>query len=528
MINMKCDETRKICALTGVLGIMILVLFMLSNIAGASPFAYITNQGDNTVSVIDTATNTVTATIPVGSGPLAIAVSPNETKLYVANAYGTATTSVIDTASNTVTDTIPIGGTWPYGVAVSPDGTKLYIAKTDSNTVSIIDIATNTVTATVNVDGSPRGIVVSPDGKKLYVTNYDSNCVSVIDTATDTVTATVNVGNYPCGIAVSPDGKKVYVTNAFDDDTVYVIDTATNSVTATVPVGYRPLGVAVSPDGKEVYVANNGNNTISIIDAETNTVTATVNVGYAPEGVAVTPDDSKVYVANYGSNNVSVIDTVTNNVSSLNVGNRPIAIGKFIGSLSVQPVLPIANFSTNLTSDYASLTVQFTDTSQNATSWNWDFGDGTNSTEQNPVHAYSTTGNYTVNLTVSNANGTSSTSSTINVSTKPVLPVADFSANITSGYAPMTVSYTDTSTGTPNSWKWNFGDGSPLVTKYNPTYTYSKAGTYTVKETVSNAAGKDTEINTNYITVTAPLQTPVAIISIHNSRKSSTESTVQL
>jgi YVTN family beta-propeller protein len=596
---MKRDETRRIYVLTGVLGIMLLAFFMPASIAGAAPYVYITNQGDDTVSVIDTANNTIAATIPVGSGPLGVAVSPDGTKLYVANAYENATVSVIDTATNTVTSTVSVGGTWPYGVAVSPDGTRVYVAKTDNNTVSVINTATNTVTATVNVDGSPRGVVVSPDGKKLYVTNYDDACVSVIDTATNSVIATVNVGNYPCGIAVSPDGRKVYVTNTYDDDTVYVIDTVTNSVTSTVSVGYRPLGVAASPDGTKLYVANNGDNTTSVIDTATNTVTATVNVGNAPEGVAVTPDGSKVYVTNYGSNNVSVIDTVTNTVSSeVTVGNRPIAIGKFIGPFPVQPVLPVANFSTNLTSGYAPLAVQFTDLSKNATSWNWNFGDGTNSTQQNTTHTYSKTGNYIVNLTVSNANGTDSKLGTINVSTRPpVLPVADFSTNLTSGYAPLTVqftdlsknatswnwnfgdganstqrntthtysaagiytvketasnadgkdteiktnsiavgsplqvpvadfsaskttgnapltvSFTDKSTGKPTSWKWNFGDGSPLTTKYNPTYTYSKAGIYTVKETVSNAAGKDTEIKTNYITVKSSMMAPIAAFS---------------
>ena len=85
----------------------------------------------------------------------------------------------------------------------------------------------------------------------------------------------------------------------------------------------------------------------------------------------------------------------------------------------------------------------------------------------------------------------------------PSLPTADFSASATSGYAPLKVKFTDKSTGSPTAWKWSFGDGSALVTQYNPTYTYTKPGTYTVKETVSNAAGKDTEIKTNYITVKA-------------------------
>ncbi len=99
------------------------------------------------------------------------------------------------------------------------------------------------------------------------------------------------------------------------------------------------------------------------------------------------------------------------------------------------------------------------------------------------------------------------------VSPKKV-PAADFSASVISGNAPLTVKFTDKSTGSPTEWKWSFGDGSALVTQYNPTYTYTKAGTYTVKETVSNAAGKDTEIKTNYITVkAAPVKAPVAAFS---------------
>jgi YVTN family beta-propeller protein len=72
---------------------------MMVSIVGAAPFVYVTNSGDNTVSVIDTATNTVTATVKVGYYPDGIAVSPDRTRVYVTN-YNSNTTSVIDTASN--------------------------------------------------------------------------------------------------------------------------------------------------------------------------------------------------------------------------------------------------------------------------------------------------------------------------------------------------------------------------------------------------------------------------------------------
>ena len=79
--------------------------------------AYVTNSQDNTVSVIDTATNTVVATVPVGVNPSGIAITPDGTRAYVATELGTV--SVIDTATNTVVATIPIGGE-PLGIAITP------------------------------------------------------------------------------------------------------------------------------------------------------------------------------------------------------------------------------------------------------------------------------------------------------------------------------------------------------------------------------------------------------------------------
>jgi YVTN family beta-propeller protein len=482
---------------------------MVINIAEAVPYAYIANQGDNTVSVIDTANDAVTATIPVGNGPLAVAISPDGKKAYVAN-YQSDTISVIDTATNTVTSTVTVGDN-PYGIAVSPDGTRLYVAKMNSDAISVIDTTTNAIIATVKLDGSPRGVVVSPDGSKVYVANYNSACISVINTETNTVTSTVDVGNYPCGIAISPDGSKIYVTNTYDDDTVYIIDTATNSVVGTIPVGSRPLGIAVSPDGSKVYVANNGDNTTSIIDTTTNTVTSTVNIGYAPEGIAVTPNGSKIYVTNYGSNNVYVINTGNNSVlSKITVGQRPISIGTFIGPLTVS-VLPVAKFSANITSGTAPLMVQFTDLSENSTSWNWDFGDGTSSTQKDPVHTYSKAGKYNVSLTVTNNVGSNTaTKTSYIIVTDLTAPVAAFSASPTSGSAPLNVKFTDKSTGSPTSWRWSFGDGV-VKSSQNPIHKYSQTGTYTVKLTVTNEKGSNTTTKTSYIKVI--IKKPVAAFS---------------
>ena len=319
------------------------VLLAVQTPVQAAPYAYVANtcgsssncsSGNGMVSAINTASGLVTATIPVGSFPYGVAVSPDDSRVYVAN-LGSNTVSVIDTASNTVTDTIPVGGP-PAGVAVSPDGSRVYVvnqcgSSTCNGTVLVIDTATGQVTGSpIPVGNIPVGVAVSPDGSRVYVTHL-SNTVSVIDTANDTVTATIPVGNFPKGVAVSPDGSRVYVANN-SSGTVSVIDTASNTVTDTISVGNSPVGVAVSPDGSRVYVANAGSDTVSVIDTANNTVTATIGVGLDPQGVAVSPDGSRVYVANFNSNTVSVIDTASDSVvTTITVGTNPLSLGAFVG-----------------------------------------------------------------------------------------------------------------------------------------------------------------------------------------------------
>jgi YVTN family beta-propeller protein len=118
----KCDSIFRGQTFYKTLGITALVFLMLVSLAGASPFAYITNAESDNVSVIDTTTNKVTATIPVGSNPMGVAISPSGTKVYVINAHSNDV-SVIDTATNIVITTVPVGSS-PKGVAVSPNGKK--------------------------------------------------------------------------------------------------------------------------------------------------------------------------------------------------------------------------------------------------------------------------------------------------------------------------------------------------------------------------------------------------------------------
>jgi hypothetical protein len=169
-----------------------------------------------------------------------------------------------------------------------------------------------------------------------------------------------------------------------------------------------------------------------------------------------------------------------------------------------QPV-PVADFSTDTVSGPAPLTVNFTDTSTNSpTSWAWDFNnDGTtDSTVQSPSYSYSTPGTYSAKLTATNSGGSGQVIKLNLITVAQSAPVADFSANLTSGTAPLTVTFTDTSTNSPSSWAWDFNDdGTTDSTAQNPTTTYNTSGTYSVKLIATNSGGSDTEVKTNMITV---------------------------
>jgi len=161
--------------------------------------------------------------------------------------------------------------------------------------------------------------------------------------------------------------------------------------------------------------------------------------------------------------------------------------------LQSSSVTPTANFTANVTYGTAPLSVQFSDSSENATGWNWNFGDEATSNEQDPVHTYLSAGNYTVNLTVNNSNGSDSKLATITVFENTVsgLPAADFSTSVTSGYVPLSVTFTDLSqNATSISWDVN-GDGTEDSNASSFTYEYASTGTYTAKLTATNSNGTD-------------------------------------
>jgi len=176
--------------------------------------------------------------------------------------------------------------------------------------------------------------------------------------------------------------------------------------------------------------------------------------------------------------------------------------------ITVMAAAPVAGFSANATSGTAPLAVNFTDesTGDSITAWAWDFdNDGTvDSTEQNPEYVYSLPGVYNVSLTATNAGGSNTAVKEQYITATVAAPVADFTANQTSGYAPLLVGFTDNSTGTVESFAWDFdNDGTVDSTEQNPVNTYSAAGNYTVNLTVANTGGSNSSVKTGYINVSA-------------------------
>ncbi len=271
---------------------------------------YVANRGAKVVTVVDTAVNQVTATIPVDAGPPQfLTFAPDGKRVYVSifNPERTiAAIGVLDTTTNKIVSTIPVR-TRPFVAAVTKDGKYLCVPNHDSGTLSVIDTQALAVVKEIKVAPNPHWVEFSPDGSRAYTANHESNLISVLDVATDAVLAEVPVGTSPHSVAVNPERPLVANVN-YDGASVTFIDTNTNQVTATVPVGKNPQEISWSPDGRHAYVANVGDGTVSVISADEARVTATIPTGRSPTSVAVLPDGATAYVTNLDSGTLTVLN----------------------------------------------------------------------------------------------------------------------------------------------------------------------------------------------------------------------------
>ncbi len=251
-------------------------------------------------------------------------------------------------------------------------------------------------------------------------------------------------------------------------------------------------------------------------------------------GDDILPLTTSTTAANDGETNVVYFDAVTINSVHINNGDKIVIEiesyddntlgglgeggwnqGLRFGGQAAAGVAPVASFTATPTSGTTPLSVTFNNTSTGTEplTYEWDFNNTgfIGSTEKNPVGSYSATGFHSPKLTVTNAYGSHSVTRTNYIEVQAIggtAPVAAFSASVTSGDFPLAVTFTNASTGTaPLTYKWYFDGGSTVhSTATNPTHTYTAAGTYTVKLTVTNEFGTDDEIKTGYITITTPAE----------------------
>ncbi|MEM6272030.1 MAG: PKD domain-containing protein [Bacteroidota bacterium] len=206
------------------------------------------------------------------------------------------------------------------------------------------------------------------------------------------------------------------------------------------------------------------------------------------------PNPSNTYTTS-GSYTVTLITTDNNGCADTLVQNAYVNISSVT-----------AAFTQNTTNICEGQGVTFTDQSTGATQWNWDFGDGGTSTQQNPTHTYATAGTYTVTLIASNGGQCPDTIVQTNLITVNPAPTANFVADTTTSCeVPFVVNFTDLSTSNPVNWAWDFGDGN-TATAQNPTHTYTVPGTYNVTLTVTDANGcTGTVTFNNYIQIVPPV-----------------------
>jgi len=281
-----------------------------------------------------------TNTIPVGTSPEGVAISPDGRKVYVANKTA-QTVSMVNTATNQIIGTTPNLNMPVHGLAVSPDNMRLYIVAGNigsgfvfvRDSANLADVDTIPISSRDETQINPQGIALSPDGQLLYLSdNRDGGAVTILDIATKSTvdSKAMGPGTMPLGVTPSPDGQHAYFVFsglAGQPGQVAVYDVPSKNITSTYTVGARPVGIAVTPDGGKVYVSNELDNSVTVFNTKTNGPPATTLVGTSPAGVAISPDGSRVYVANRGNGTVTVLSTTTDQVlSALPVGGAPTAI----------------------------------------------------------------------------------------------------------------------------------------------------------------------------------------------------------
>lgn len=201
---------------------------------------------------IDMETLEIDQVIEVGMVPKYVAVTHDGSKVLVSN-WCSWDLKVIDAASGTVTATVPLPAT-PRGIAVSPDNSTAYVTIMGGSTLAQVDLATNTVTRQISVGSNPRHVVLDPTGSIAYVSLNSGGQVVKVDLASGGVIDRAGTGQLARSLAISSDGLSLYVVN-YGSASMTKLRASDMSVLQTVPTGEHPIGVTYDPLTGNVWVA---------------------------------------------------------------------------------------------------------------------------------------------------------------------------------------------------------------------------------------------------------------------------------
>jgi YVTN family beta-propeller protein len=262
------------------------------------------------------------AWVPTGAMPFGVLASPDGRRVYTAN-YASDSVTVIDTRTQTPSYNVPAGD-GPYQLALSPDAATLFVGDFDGASVTCLNVGGNTTPTTrwtFQLPYSPTGMAVSPDGRYLFVNLYQDwkTVVIEVESAAPHVVREVPVGPAPVAIAMSKDGKRVYVANEFDQlvqwgASLSIIDSerpaqATEVKRLQLAQGASPRGqMALSANGRWLHIAEGGTASVTTVDLSTDQIAAETRTWPGPLGAALSADGAFVYSSNEG-NAISVVDT---------------------------------------------------------------------------------------------------------------------------------------------------------------------------------------------------------------------------
>ena len=291
---------------------------------------YVSNEKDNTVSVIDGESYEVIDTITVGERPRGMVLS-NDGKILFICTSDEDHVEAYDLESGKLLHSLPSGPD-PELMALDHEGKHLYIANEDDNLVTVVDVEERRKVVEIPVGIEPEGIGLSPDGTWLVNTSETTNMAHFINTESLEIEANVLVDTRPRVAQFTADGSEVWVSSEIGG-TVSVIDVESKSIKQKIefevaglrPESLQPVGVKIATDGSDkVYVALGPSARVAVINAKTYEVEKYLLVGPRVWNLEFSPDQKFLYTTNGVSGDVSIIDLEkTRVIKSVKVGRFP-------------------------------------------------------------------------------------------------------------------------------------------------------------------------------------------------------------